>query len=60
MDKIKVICRILSDESGSTSIEYGLIAGLIAIASAVAIGAVGSSVSHAFQNAADELSSATQ
>ncbi len=60
MDKIKVIFRIISDESGSTAIEYGLIAGLIAVASTVAISAIGSSVSDAFQYAADELSSANQ
>ena len=39
------ISRFLADESGATAIEYGLIAGLVAVVIAGAIGAVGTKLS---------------
>lgn len=53
MNKIQVIRRLLSDNSGATAIEYGLIAALIAVASIIALTAVGTSVSGSF-NAASQ------
>ena len=37
--------QFLSDESGATAIEYGLIAALIAVSAIVALGAVGDELS---------------
>ncbi|AWN51636.1 Flp family type IVb pilin [Methylobacterium sp. 17Sr1-1] len=52
MTKLK---RFVSDESGATAIEYGLIATLIAIAVIVAARAVGNNLSGTFNNIAGNL-----
>jgi pilus assembly protein Flp/PilA len=44
----KLIKRFLREEDGVTAIEYGLIAGLIAVVIIVAVGLVGSSLSDIF------------
>lgn len=44
------IQRFLRDERGATAIEYGLIAGLIAIAIATTVGTLGSNLSTFFSN----------
>lgn len=41
---MKRIKNFLADESGATAIEYGLIAGLIAVAIIVAVTGVGTSL----------------
>lgn len=45
----------LSNESGATAIEYGLIAALIAVASIIAMDTLGGKLSDTFQNVSDKL-----
>jgi pilus assembly protein Flp/PilA len=52
MTKLK---RFVSDESGATAIEYGLIATLIAIAVIVAARSVGTNLAGTFTNIATNL-----
>jgi pilus assembly protein Flp/PilA len=47
--------RFVSDESGATAIEYGLIATLIALAVIVAAKSVGTNLSSQFTNIAANL-----
>ncbi|MEB3419098.1 Flp family type IVb pilin [Salipiger marinus] len=49
------ISRFKKDESGATAIEYGLIAGLIAVVIITALGLVGDDLDAAFQYIADSL-----
>ena len=51
--------RYLSDESGATAIEYGLIAALISVVIIAAITLVGSNLSGVFGSVASSLSSAS-
>lgn len=53
-----VIKTLLSDESGATAIEYGLIAALVSVAAIVALQALGGSLNNIFGTIADELDSA--
>ncbi len=50
-----LLVRFARNESGATAIEYGLIAGLIAVAIIGAVGLVGTDVTAAFQAIADRL-----
>ncbi len=50
-----LLSRFVKDQSGATAIEYGLIAGLIAVVIIGAVGLVGSNVSKQFQTVADRL-----
>jgi pilus assembly protein Flp/PilA len=45
----------MSDESGATAIEYGLLAALISIAAIAAMSAVGTNLSTAFSTVANSL-----
>ncbi|MCF4126998.1 Flp family type IVb pilin [Methylobacterium sp. SyP6R] len=47
--------RFVSDESGATAIEYGLIATLIALAVIVAAGTVGNNLGNQFNKIANSL-----
>jgi pilus assembly protein Flp/PilA len=49
------LMKFLRDEDGVTAIEYGLIAGLIAIAIVVAVGAIGTDLSGLFNGIATRL-----
>ncbi len=53
-----MIRAFLQDESGATAIEYGLIAGLVAVAIIAALGALGGGLDTLFSGVADEVSSA--
>jgi pilus assembly protein Flp/PilA len=53
MEKIK---RFFKEEKGVTMVEYGLIAGLIAIVIIVALASIGTSLSSVFQAVADAIS----
>ncbi len=53
--KMKKLLRFLKDEEGVTSIEYGLIAALLAVAIIVATTALGTSLSGFFNTVAREL-----
>lgn len=50
------IQRFLRDERGATAIEYGLIAGLIAIAIATTVGTLGTNLSTFFDNLGKKVS----
>jgi pilus assembly protein Flp/PilA len=50
------ISRFISDQSGVTAIEYGLIAGLIAVVIIGAVSSLGTSVSAKFNTIATALS----
>ena len=49
------LMKFLREEDGVTAIEYGLIAGLIAIAIVVAVGAIGTDLSGLFNGIATRL-----
>jgi pilus assembly protein Flp/PilA len=51
-----VISRFLSDESGATAIEYGLLAALIAVVIIGAVKLAGSNLSNTFTGVANNLS----
>lgn len=52
---MKLISKLLKDESGATAIEYGLIAALISVAAIIALGNVGTNLNGTFTNVATEL-----
>lgn len=52
------IKTFLSDESGATAIEYGLIAALVSVAAIAALGSLGNSLGTMFNSVANELSDA--
>jgi pilus assembly protein Flp/PilA len=52
----RLFSRFAADESGATAIEYGLIAGLIAVVIISAITTVGTRLSAKFQAVANNLS----
>ena len=54
----KKFTTFLSDESGATAIEYGLIAALVSVAAIVALGALGDSLVTIFGIVATELQGA--
>ncbi len=53
-----VIKSFLSDESGATMIEYGLVAALVSVAAIVALGLLGDSLKAIFAFVATELGNA--
>ncbi|MGH6878750.1 MAG: Flp family type IVb pilin [Rhizomicrobium sp.] len=50
-----LVSRFVTDESGVTAIEYGLIAALLAIVIIAAVSAVGTSLSGTFSTVAASL-----
>jgi pilus assembly protein Flp/PilA len=52
---MKVLTRLLADESGVTAIEYSLIAALIAVAAIGSFTLIGSSLSTTFSTVAGKL-----
>lgn len=50
-----VLTRFIKDERGATAIEYGLIAGLIALAIAVGAGKLGTNLGLAFEALATKV-----
>lgn len=53
-----LIKRFKNDESGATAIEYGLIAGLIAVAIIVGAGELGTSLNDNFAALSDKVDTA--
>ena len=49
--------HLATDEVGATSVEYALMAGLIAVAIAAAVGSLGTTVNSLFNTAAANLGS---
>lgn len=52
---VRVLKRLLNDESGATAIEYGLIAALIAVAAVSVMTTVGQHLSTTFNTVATKL-----
>ena len=52
---LRTLANCCRDETAATAIEYALIASLIAMACVIAWGQVGTSVSTAFSNVANNL-----
>ena len=50
-----VFRQLLSNETGATAIEYGLIAALIAVAAVTVMGTVGTNLSSTFNSVATKL-----
>lgn len=48
--------RFVSDESGATAIEYGLIAALVAVAIIAALGVLGDGLTDIFEGVGNKLS----
>jgi pilus assembly protein Flp/PilA len=51
----RLIARFIKDERGATAIEYGLIAGLIALAIAGSVTTLGGNLNTAFDGLAKEV-----
>ena len=51
----RVLLKFLSDESGATAIEYGLIAALIAVAAIGAMQGIGTKLNTTFNNVSNHL-----
>ena len=51
-----LVSRFISDEAGATAIEYGLLAGLIAVVIIGAVKVAGSNLSNTFTNIGNNLS----
>ena len=47
--------NLMTDESGATAIEYGLIAALVAVALITALGSMGGGLSNKFNTVTDKL-----
>lgn len=56
---MSLIRRFMSDESGATAIEYGLIAGLVAVAIIAALTALGGSLNNLFSDVSDTVAAST-
>ena len=54
----KYVTAFISDESGATAIEYGLIAALVSVAAITALGSMGNSLIAIFNRVASELNTA--
>jgi pilus assembly protein Flp/PilA len=54
-----LIARFLTNESGATAIEYGLIAAGISVAIIVVVFSLGTQLTNTFQTISDKLGSAT-
>ena len=51
--------KFLNDEQGATAIEYGLIAGLVAVAIITALSLLGGSLDNLFSDVATQVDGAT-
>lgn len=50
-----LIARIAKDESGATAIEYGLIAGLVAVVIITSVGLIGTDLKEVFETLSAKL-----
>ena len=55
---MEYLVTLLRDEEGTTAIEYGLIAGLVAIATILALTALGGGLNTLFTNVGTEITNA--
>jgi pilus assembly protein Flp/PilA len=51
----KFVTRFMSDESGATAIEYGLIAALVAVVLVTALGVLGTKISGTFDKVSNAM-----
>ena len=56
---MKLFQKLITDQSGATAIEYGLIAALVATGAMVAMGALGNSLSNTFTQVSTKMSNAS-
>ncbi len=56
---MNLIHRLIDDESGATAIEYGLIAGLVAVAIIAALMTLGDALEELFNSVSDTIMDAT-
>ena len=56
---ITILSRFLTDDSGATAIEYGLIAALVSVAAIGALTALGGSLNTMFQTVSSAVATAT-
>lgn len=59
MTKANFVKTLLTDQSGATAIEYGLIAALVSIAAITAMGALGNSISNTYNYVQSQESAAS-
>jgi len=50
--------KLLSDESGATAVEYGLIAALVSVAAVTALTAVGTDLTNMFNSVSTDVQNA--
>lgn len=55
---MNLVSRFMTDESGATAIEYGLIAAIVSVAIIGSLKAVGGSLKTTFTNVSDQLNTA--
>jgi len=56
---MNLVKRLIQDEEGATAIEYGLIAGLVAVAIITALSLLGDSLNNLFSDVATQVDGAT-
>tara|TARA_Y100001978_G_scaffold164891_1_gene152089 strand:- start:47 stop:226 length:180 start_codon:yes stop_codon:yes gene_type:complete len=56
---MNLIARFIKEEDGATAIEYGLIAGLVAVAIITALSLLGGSLENLFGDVANQVDEAT-
>ena len=56
---LATLARFLTDESGATAIEYGLIAALVSVAAIGALTALGTNLSNLFDTVSSAVSTAS-
>ena len=52
---MKLISRLIKEESGQGMVEYGLIIALVAVAAVVALGALGTNLNTLFNGVKDKI-----
>ena len=52
---MKMLKRLFSEAEGATAVEYALMAGLIAVVIAVAVGLVGTNLTNLYESFLDEM-----
>jgi len=55
IDMLAIFSRFVRDESGATAIEYGLIAGLVAVVIVTAVTTVGTKLTNTFNKVGNAL-----
>ena len=56
---LSTLARFLTDDSGATAIEYGLIAALVSVAAIAALTALGTNLSNLFDTVSSAVTTAS-